>query len=66
MSHGDAPISWVHNTVHGDPPSFEKEQGARGQHHVGDTHEDAVIWEVLLSQSVISGQTVLGGHLIQG
>lgn len=48
------------------PPGFEKEQGARGQPHVGDTYEDAVIWEVLLSQSVISSQTVLGGHLVQG
>lgn len=56
--------------VPGDLPwLWRKERGARGQHHVahmGDTYEDAVIWEFLLCQSVKSGQIRLGGGLIQG
>lgn len=70
MSHGDVPISCVRNMVHGDLPwLWGKEQGARIQHLVarmGDTHEDAVIWDVLLCWSAKSGQIALGDTLIQG
>lgn len=68
MSHGDVPVSCAHNMAHGDLPGlWRKEQGGRGQPHVahmGDTYEDAAIWEVFLCRSAKSGQIGLGGGLI--